>query len=108
MLCVVLRQKRQGGAAHSQAAFTRNGANLYHPPHAYQEVKEKEIDCLLAGTFFQWLPFEGEKATELIVPLEAICIALGNYPLNIDGNCAVTKDWLEHLKTLRQTSKKPK
>ena len=102
----ILKQHLRGTARTSTIRHTLYG--IVFPGEAYQEVKEKEIDCLLAGTFFQWLPFEGEKATELIVPLEAICIALGNYPLNIDGNCAVTKDWLEHLKTLRQTSKKPK
>ena len=73
----------------------------------YNPNNEDCISKIMENTYFEWHSFK-QTETELIVPLEAICIALGNYPLNIDGNCAVNKDWLEHLKTLRKTSKKPK
>ena len=73
----------------------------------YNPNNEDRISKIMENTYFEWQSFN-QIEKELIVPLEAICIALGNYPLNIDGNCAVTKDWLEHLKTLRKTSKKPK
>ena len=73
----------------------------------YNPNNEDRISKIMENTYFEWQSFN-QTEKELIVPLEAICIALGNYPLNIDGNCAVTKDWLEHLKALRKTNKKPK
>lgn len=79
----------------------------------YDSGKETEVKDILNKSYFEWLSCDACEV-ELIVPLEVLCIALGNYPLNIDGNCAINKetnkneDWLEHLKALRIISKKPK
>ena len=79
----------------------------------YSTEKEKEVKQFLQNTYFEWLSFDS-YAEELIAPLEALCIAVGNYPLNIDGNCALKsridkdKGWLKRVKELRRQSKKPK
>ena len=102
----ILKQHLRGTARTSTIRHTLYG--IVFPGEAYQEAKEKEIDCLLAGTFFQWLPFEGEKATEYVVAFESVCIALGNYLLNIEGNTAINDKWRKQLLDARKTSKKPK
>ena len=33
----------------------------------------------------------------LIECIEGICIALGSYPLNIDGNPSISENWREHI-----------
>lgn len=78
------------------------------------ETKENKKNVnrkLFENTYFEWLPFESTD-TELIAPLEAVCIALGNYPLNIEGNCAMNgvKDdgWLAYLRNLRKNKVKNK
>lgn len=101
----ILKQHLQGTMRTSTLRRTLYG--IMSPGVAYQEYKEKEIDILLAGTYFQWLPFEGEKAEEYVVVFESICIALGTYVLNIEGNTAINEEWRKQLLDARKTSKKP-
>lgn len=69
--------------------------------------KEVEVDRLLEGSYFEWLELASTDK-EYLVCLEAICIALGKYPLNIDGNpfLAEHPDWEELLKESRKELKK--
>lgn len=69
--------------------------------------KEAEIDKLLEGSYFEWLEFD-EKDKEYLACLEAICIALGHYPINIEGNpfLATHKDWETFLTEGRKSIKK--
>ena len=47
---------------------------------------EQDIEPYFIGTYFEWLQFDKEDEKELIACIEAICVALGTYPLNIEGN----------------------
>lgn len=69
-------------------------------------AKEWEIDKYFAGTYFEWLHFNKDEEEDFIECVEAICIAMGTYPLNIDGNPAYTKEWKKSLMTLRGKCKK--
>lgn len=71
---------------------------------------KQKINEYLINTYFEFVTFDSE-CPEIIVPLEAICIALGNYPLNIDGNLALNSKetgWGGYLMRARKASKKPK
>ena len=45
------------------------------------------------------------KATDFIVCIESICVALGAYPLNIEGNPAYKSEWKATLMSLRHNCK---
>lgn len=81
---------------HTLYSLCREGKNF---------ESEKDVDKLFENSYFEWLPVE-EKCKEYIVALESICIALGYYPLNIDGNPTVDEKWLAYLKEARKQSKK--
>lgn len=100
----ILKQHLQGMARTSTLRNTLYG--ILFPGVTYQRHKEKEIDRLLAGTYFQWLHFEDEKAEEYVMAFESICIALGTYVLNIEGNPSIDDEWRKQLLDARKTSKK--
>jgi hypothetical protein len=41
----------------------------------------------------------------LLDAFEMMAISLGCYPLNLDGNVAISKDWKELIETQRQAKK---
>lgn len=65
----------------------------------YDEAKEELITQILKECYYEWLPFTDEG--KLVECIEGICIAIGNYPLNIDGNPAISDHWRKHLMNAR-------
>ena len=61
----------------------------------YDKNKEKDITEMLKECYYEWYSFENEG--ELVECIESICIALGKYPLNIDGNPAISDAWQEYI-----------
>lgn len=61
----------------------------------YDKAKEQLIDEILEKCYFEWISFKDEEY--LIECIEVICIALGSYPLNIDGNPSISEKWREHI-----------
>ena len=64
--------------------------------HSYDKDKEKDITAMLKECYYEWYAFDKEDEA-LVECVEAICIALGKYPLNIDGNPAIDADWCKLL-----------
>ena len=67
---------------------------------------EKEVEQYFEGTYFEWLQFDKEDEKELITCIEAIFVALGAYPLNIEGNPRPILIKGKSLKELRDSIKK--
>jgi len=63
--------------------------------HSYDKTKENDITAMLKDCYYEWYPFDEEG--ELVECIEAICIALGKYPLNIDGNPSIDDKWCQLL-----------
>lgn len=62
----------------------------------YDTNKEKKLTELLQECYYEWYAFD--TADEVLVEcIEAICIALGKYPLNIEGNPAICEKWSTFL-----------
>ena len=55
----------------------------------------RRLDEILEKCYFEWISFKDEEY--LIECIEGICIALGSYPLNIDGNPSISENWREHI-----------
>ncbi len=66
----------------------------------YDKAKEPEISAILDECYFEWLAFPEEG--ELIECLESLCIALGHYPLNVEGNSAIDDKWRELIMSKRK------
>lgn len=66
----------------------------------YNKAKEPEISAILDECYFEWLAFP--KEGELIECLEGLCIALGHYPLNVEGNSAIDEKWRELIMSKRK------
>ena len=49
---------------------------------------------------YEWVEFANDP--ELIDSIEMMAIAMGSYPLNIDGNQGVSSDWKQHLNNNRK------
>ena len=64
--------------------------------HIYNKDKEKDITAILKECYYEWYAFDKEDEA-LVECVEAICIALGKYPLNIEGNPAIDADWCRLL-----------
>lgn len=61
----------------------------------YIKEREEEITRMLQECYYEWIPFENED--KLVECVESICIALGKYPLNVDGNPAISDQWRDYL-----------
>lgn len=61
----------------------------------YIKEREEEITRMLQECYYEWIPFDNEG--KLVECIESICIALGKYPLNVDGNPAISKQWRDYL-----------
>lgn len=68
----------------------------------YNEDNENKITEMLKGCYFEWYELKG-KECELINCIEEICIALGKYPLNIEGN--PDEKWREDIVAKRKIIK---
>lgn len=56
---------------------------------------ETEISDLLSRCYYEWIELPNDK--ELVDILEMTAISLGAYPLNVDGNPALSDKWREHI-----------
>ena len=61
----------------------------------YDKSNEDRISDILRQCYYEWISFKGED--NLIECVESICIALGKYPLNVDGNPAISKKWRNYV-----------
>ena len=61
----------------------------------YIKKREEEITRILQECYYEWIPFDEEG--KLVECVESICIALGKYPLNVDGNPAISNNWRDYL-----------
>lgn len=72
----------------------------------YDETKEPKITNILSQCYFEWISFgkEGKEGNEgkLVECIEGICIALGKYPLNVEGNPAISDKWCKELMDKRK------
>lgn len=71
-------------------------------PH--DSKREQKINEILTDSFFEVLPLD-DSIKGYIDCLESICITFGHYPLNIEGNHSIDKNWLAFLKSSRKTVK---
>ena len=65
-----------------------------------KQLDKEEITRILRECYFEWLPFDAEG--KLVECVEGICIALGKYPLNVDGNPAISDSWREYVMEKRK------
>lgn len=66
----------------------------------YDKANEPRITEILDECYCDWIPFEQEG--NLIECVESICIALGYYPLNVEGNPSISENWRDKLMNLRK------
>ena len=66
----------------------------------YDKAKEDQITDILKDCYYEWISFKGED--NLVECVEGICIALGKYPLNVDGNPALGDQWRDHVMNSRK------
>lgn len=66
----------------------------------YDKAREEEVSEILNDCYYEWISFADEPL--LVECVEGICIALGKYPLNMDGNPAISEKWREHLMDIRK------
>jgi hypothetical protein len=66
----------------------------------YDKAKEDKVSEILRQCYYEWISFKGED--NLIECVESICIALGKYPLNVDGNPAISKKWRNYVMEKRK------
>ena len=70
----------------------------------YDKTKEPLITDILRQCYCEWISFENEG--KLVECIEGICIALGKYPLNVDGNPAISDGWCKELMAKRKLKNK--
>ena len=66
----------------------------------YDKAKEDKVSEILRQCYYEWISFKGED--NLVECVEGICIALGKYPLNVDGNPAISDQWRDHVMNSRK------
>ncbi len=66
----------------------------------YAPEKEAQVTAILNECYYEWYEFEQEG--ELVECIESICIAYGKYPLNIDGNPAISAPWRKYVTERRK------
>lgn len=66
----------------------------------YNKAQEPQITDMLRQCYCEWFDFSKEGS--LVECVESICIALGYYPLNVDGNPAISEEWLNTLMSKRK------
>lgn len=71
----------------------------------YDKAREEEVSKILDDCYYEWISFADEPL--LVECVEGICIALGKYPLNVDGNPAISDKWREHVMNSRKLKNNP-
>lgn len=66
----------------------------------YDKTKEEQVSDILRECYYEWISFKGED--NLVECVEGICIALGKYPLNVDGNPAISDKWRDNVMDKRK------
>lgn len=66
----------------------------------YDNSKEERMTEILRQCYYEWISFADEPL--LVECVEGICIALGKYPLNVDGNPAISDKWREYVMNKRK------
>lgn len=66
----------------------------------YDNEKEQQINKMLQQCYYEWADFGNEE--NIVECIEGICIALGKYPLNIDGNVAISDEWRKYVTKKRK------
>jgi len=66
----------------------------------YDKSREEEVSKILNDCYYEWISFADEPL--LVECIEGICIALGKYPLNVDGNPAISEKWREYVMNSRK------
>lgn len=61
---------------------------------------ETEISAILSRCYYEWIELADDK--ELVDMLEMTAISLGAYPLNMDGNPAISDTWREYVMNKRK------
>ncbi len=61
---------------------------------------EAEISAILSRCYYEWIELADDK--ELVDMLEMTAISLGAYPLNMDGNPAISDMWREYVMNKRK------
>jgi hypothetical protein len=56
---------------------------------------ETKISDILSNCYYEWIELSDDK--EMVDMLEMTAISLGAYPLNMDGNPAISDQWREHV-----------
>ena len=56
---------------------------------------EEQISDILRPCYYEWMEFVND--IELMDCFEMMAIAIGNYPLNIEGNHSVSKEWKDMI-----------
>lgn len=97
-----LRQHIVGTARISTVRHTVFGLVYGEYNIANKEENERKIDEILQHCYCEWTDICDDA--NLVVCFESICIALGNYVLNIEGNPAITENWREKLLEVREKS----
>lgn len=97
-------QHTKGTVGNSTIRHTVYG--LLFPNKQYDPDKEQKISDIVHQCYCEWVAIDGAEGANWIGCLESICIALGNYPLNVDGNPAIGKAWRKVLLNARKISKK--
>jgi len=62
--------------------------------------QEEAISNLLDSCYFEWIDFPEDA--ELVETIEALCIAVGCYPLNMDANRSVDEHLVEYIMEQRK------
>ena len=65
-----------------------------------KQLDKEEITRMLQECYYEWIPFDEEG--KLVECVEGICIALGKYPLNVDGNPAISDKWRKYVMDKRK------
>ena len=94
-------QHSTGNVHTSTLRHTLYGLCLTNEESLYsKQLDKEEITRILRECYFEWLPFNEEG--KLVECVEGICIALGKYPLNVDGNPAISDQWREYVMDKRK------
>ena len=64
-------------------------------------IHEKQIDEILQDCYFEWAVIDKEEEN-LVECIESICIVHGTYPLNVDGNPAISNQWRKYVMDKRK------
>lgn len=69
-------------------------------PNVDAPKAEMEISAILNRCYYEWIELSDDK--EMVDMLEMTAISLGAYPLNMDGNPAISSQWREYVMDKRK------